>query len=135
MMLMTPHEIESKVRILLEAEYNTSLPKMRLVIGKRSNGEDCYHEFDGVSSDRSIVFEVKSNQVKPSEKYPNGRYFSAIKWVLVGDVYFLSRIHAKTKLLVLTDRNLFEIFSKDMDGVLPENISVIYRNPEGDRAA
>ncbi|HEX8889523.1 MAG TPA: hypothetical protein VF779_10120 [Pyrinomonadaceae bacterium] len=129
---MTPQEIERKVRKLLEIEYSTSLPETRLVIGRKSNGEDCYHKFDGVSPDKEMVFEVKSNQVKPSEKYPAGRYFSSIKWVLVGDVYYLSRIRAKTKLLVLTDKNLYEIFCRDMDGILPEDITIIYRNPEAD---
>jgi hypothetical protein len=131
---MTPREIEKKVRELLATEYNTSLPETKLVVGRKSNGDDRFHKFDGVSRDRSIIFEVKSNQLKPSEKNRNGRYFSAIKWALLGDVYMLSRIQARTKLLVLTDKNLFEICSKDLDGILPENIFIIYRNPEEGRA-
>lgn len=125
---MTPREIERKVRKLLETEYKTSLPETKLVIGRRSTGEDCFHRFDGVSLDRSIVFEVKSNQLKPSEKKRNGRYFNAIKWALLGDVYMLTRVQARTKLLVLTDWNLFEVWRKDIDGILPDDISIIYRN-------
>lgn len=121
--------IERKVREILQEEYHALLPKQRLPIGVKSNGEKRYHEFDGVSPDQRIVFEVKSNQVTATKAKPTGRYFSAIKWALLSDVYLLSRIPAQTRLLVLTDRTLFDICREDMDGLLPENTQIIYRNP------
>jgi hypothetical protein len=121
--------IEQRVRELLQEEYHAPLPKKRLAVGTKSNGEKRYHEFDGVSPDQKIVFEVKSNQVAATKDRPAGRYFSAIKWALLSDVYLLSRIPAQTRLLVLTDKTLFDICREDMDGLLPENTQVIYRNP------
>ncbi len=121
--------IERKVREILQEEYHAPLPKKRLPVGTRSNGEKRYHEFDGVSPDQRIVFEVKSNQVTATKAKPTGRYFSAIKWALLGDVYLLSRTPAQTRLLVLTDKTLFDICREDMDGLLPENTQIIYRNP------
>jgi len=121
--------IERKVRELLQEEYHSPLPKKRLPVGTKSNGEKRYHEFDGVSPDQKIIFEVKSNQVTATKAKPAGRYFSAIKWALLGDVYLLSRVPAQTRLLVLTDRTLFDICREDMDGLLPENTQIIYRNP------
>jgi hypothetical protein len=121
--------IEQKVRELLQEEYQALLPKKRLAVGTKSNGEKRYHEFDGVSPDQKIVFEVKSNQVTATKTKPTGRYFSAIKWALLSDVYLLSRIPAQTRLLVLTDKTLFDICREDMDGLLPENTQIIYRNP------
>jgi hypothetical protein len=121
--------IEQKVRELLQEEYQALLPKKRLAVGTKSNGEKRYHEFDGVSPDQKIVFEVKSNQVTATKAKPTGRYFSAIKWALLSDVYLLSRIPAQTRLLVLTDKTLFDICREDMDGLLPENTQIIYRNP------
>ena len=121
--------IEQKVREILQEEYQSPLPKKRLAVGTKSNGERRYHEFDGVSPDQNVVFEVKSNQVTATKAKPAGRYFSAIKWALLGDVYLLSRISAQTRLLVLTDKTLFDICREDMDGLLPENTQIIYRNP------
>ncbi len=121
--------IEQKVRELLQEEYHAPLPKKRLAVGTKSNGERRYHEFDGVSPDQNVVFEVKSNQVTATKAKPAGRYFSAIKWALLGDVYLLSRVSAQTRLLVLTDKTLFDICREDMDGLLPENTQIIYRNP------
>jgi len=121
--------IEQKVRELLQEEYHAPLLKKRLAVGTKSNGEKRYHEFDGVSPDQKIVFEVKSNQVTATKAKPAGRYFSAIKWALLGDVYLLSRTPAQTRLLVLTDKTLFDICREDMDGLLPENTQIIYRNP------
>ena len=121
--------IEQKVREILQEEYHAPLPKKRLAVGTKSNGERRYHEFDGVSPDQNVVFEVKSNQVTATKAKPAGRYFSAIKWALLGDVYLLSRVPAQTRLLVLTDKALFDICREDMDGLLPENTQIIYRNP------
>lgn len=121
--------IEQRVREILQEEYHALLPKKRLSVGIKSNGERRYHEFDGVSPDQKIVFEVKSNQVIATKAKPAGRYFSAIKWALLGDVYLMSRIPAQIRLLVLTDKTLFDICREDMDGLLPENTQIIYRNP------
>jgi hypothetical protein len=116
--------LEGRVRAFLEQKFRTPLPSKKLVVGIASDGRHRFHEFDGASPDGRLVIEIKTNQLKSTPDNPHGRYFSAIKWALVGDLYMLERVEAKQKLLVLTDRPLFEIFSKDMDGMLPSNTHV-----------
>ena len=126
-MKMTPLQKEKAVRDILSEEFNIPLSKKSLVVGTKSNGRIKLHEFDCVSPDESIVAEVKSNELKTTPQKPNGRYFSAIKWALLGDIYMLSRINASTKLLVLTNKPLFDLCSQDMDGILPQNTKIIHR--------
>ena len=124
---MTPLEKEESIRKILEEEFHTPLFKTRLAIGTKFNGEVKYHEFDGVSADQKIVVEIKTNELKVTPEKPNGRYFSAIKWALLGDIYMLSRVNASSKYLVLTDQSLFNICLTDLDGILPENTQIIFR--------
>ena len=125
---MTRLEKEKAIREILSKEFNSTLIKQRLPVGIKSNGETKYHEFDCVSVDQSIVAEVKTNELKATPEKPNGRYFSAIKWALLGDIYMLNRIDASSKYLVLTDKPLFDLCSNDLDGILPINTQVIFRS-------
>ncbi len=116
---------ESTVRQRIAERFDVPLEKRTLIVGTKANGAERLHEFDGVSVDCQFVIEVKTNKLDTSVR-PRGRYDSAIKQVLITDLYFLGRITAKTKLLVLTDRPLFDLFSQDMDGLLPADIQVVY---------
>jgi hypothetical protein len=118
--------LELRVRSALEQRLGTALEKRRLVVGVASDGRQRLHEFDGVSPDSKTVVEIKTNELKATQEKPDGRYFSAIKWALIGDLYMLSRVQADTKLLVLTDRPLFEICARDMDGLLPPNTDIVF---------
>src|SRR5271157_629399 len=118
-MCMRPSE--SKVRELMEQKLKVKLPETRLAVAVASDGQERYHKFDGVSPDRRIVIAIKSNELKA-----NDRYDSAIKQALVYDLYMLSRISAKTKMLVLTDVALFERCSRDMDGKLAADTTIVY---------
>lgn len=127
---MSRLDLESQVRQLLEREFSTPLPKRNLVVGRTSDGRERTHEFDGVSPDRRIIIEIKTNELKATPDKPNGRYFSAIKWALIGDLYMLARVEADTKMLVLTDRPLYELCIRDMDGILPPKTTIIHRDVE-----
>jgi hypothetical protein len=72
------------------------------------------------------VIEVKTNQLNPTPGKPKGRYDSAIKQALVLDLYMLTRINARTKLLVLTDHPLFDLCSRDMDGLLAPDTRIVH---------
>jgi hypothetical protein len=109
---------EEKVRERIGMQLGIQLAKRDLVVGTTAGGAEKRHEFDGVSPDGQVVIEVKTNELKVVPGKPRGRYGSAIKHALVLDLYMLSRINAKTKLLVLTDRPLYDLFSRDMDGLL-----------------
>jgi hypothetical protein len=121
---------EDKVRQRMGAQLGIELVKRRLVVGKTAAGVERHHEFDGVSSDGEVVIEVKTNQLTPTPDKPKGRYESAIKQALTLDLYMLTRISAKTKLLVLTDRPLFELCSRDMDGLLAPDTRIVHCSPD-----
>lgn len=117
---------EEKVRELVGTQLGVHLAKRRLVLGTRIDGTRVYHEFDAVSPDGEVVVEVKTNELKPTSSRPRGRFDSAQKQALCLDVYLLSRVSAKTKMLVLTDRPLFDMFVKEMEGILPSDVSIHY---------
>lgn len=80
----------------------------------------------GVSPDNQFVVEVKTNELGAKPGQPKGRYPNAIKQALGLDLYLLSRINAETKLLVLTDRPLYDLCSRDMDGLLAPDTQIVY---------
>jgi len=117
---------EATVRKLVEAQLGTPLSKRKALVGHKSNGEELYCEFDGVSPDGQVIIEIKSNELVATDDKPLGRYKSAIKQALITDIYRLSRATATAKFLVLTDRALFDAFTRDMDGFLPEALTILY---------
>jgi hypothetical protein len=117
--------LEGKARLLIGEQYGVELRKRRLAVGTKADGSERFHEFDGVSPDCQIVIEIKTNKLDTSIR-ARGRYDSAIKQALTLDLYMLTRIRAKTKLLVLTDRPLFDLCSLDMDGVLARDTQIVY---------
>ena len=125
--MRTRFETEEFVRRSLGRDLQTTLSKKKLQVGVSSTGQSRFHEFDCVSPDGQIVAEIKTNGLRATPQKPDGRYFSAIKWSLIGDLYMLSRVSAKRKHLVLTDEPLFKICSQDMDGMLPENTQILLK--------
>ena len=117
--------VEGRVRVLIGERYGVELVKRTLVVGTRADGSERHHEFDGVSADRQVVIEVKTNKLDTSVR-PRGRYDSAIKQALTLDLYMLTRVNAKIKLLVLTDRPLFDLCIRDMDGLLSPDTQIVY---------
>lgn len=118
--------VEHAIRQRMGERLGVQLEKRKLVVGRRADGSERFHEFDGVSSDCQIVIEVKTNELKATSEKPRGRYDSAIKQALTLDLYLLSRISAKKKLLVLTDHPLFLICEKDMDGLLAADTQIVH---------
>jgi hypothetical protein len=115
---------EDRVRQRIGQRFGVQLTKRELVVGIKADGREKRHQFDGVTSDGQFVIEVKTNELNATPKKPKGRYESAIKQALFLDLYMLSRINAKTKLLVLTDRPLFDLCSRDTDGLLASDTEV-----------
>lgn len=111
-------EAEKKVGVILKNKFKQSFNEKSLIIGRRSNGDEIRHRFDLVSEDEKIVAEVKSSKLG-NEKTRKAGYSTTRKWRLLGDCFYLEKCDAKKKILALTDRELFEQFSKEMDGLLP----------------
>jgi hypothetical protein len=53
----------------MEQKLNVKLPEARLAVGLASDGLERYHKFDGVSPDRQTVIAIKSNELKPNDRY------------------------------------------------------------------
>jgi hypothetical protein len=121
---------EDRVRQRIGEQFGVQLEKRKLVVGVKTDGVPRLHEFDGVSPDNQVVIEVKTNELRAAPGKPRGRYDSAIKQALALDLYMLSRVSAGTKMLVLTDRPLFDVCSRDMDGLLAPDIQIVHCSAE-----
>ena len=121
---------EDRVRRRIAEKFGIRLEKRKLAVGVKADGVQRFHEFDGVSPDGQVVIEVKTNELRATPSKPRGRYDSAIKQALALDLYMLSRVGATTKMLVLTDRPLFDMCSRDMDGLLAPDIQIVYCSAE-----
>jgi hypothetical protein len=120
---------EDRVRRRIGEQFGVYLTKRKLSVGIKADGRPRLHESDGVSPDSQVVIEVKTNELSAAPGNPRGRYDSAIKQSLVLDLYMLSRATANTKLLALTDRPLFDVCSRDMDGLLAPDIRSCIARP------
>ena len=72
------------------------------------------HEFDLVSDQTQIVGEITSTKRAYEKTF--------------GDCIFLSKIEAKKKILVLTDRKFYRSFRSKYEGELPSDVEVLLVN-------
>ena len=89
---------ERKVKAALEASKGWKLSRKSLQIGQRDNGTSMMHEFDLVSDDGNIVGECKCYKWTEGRFYPSGKISMANE-----TLFFLSRVNAKEKFLVLKE--------------------------------
>jgi len=116
---MKTSEVEQLIRDFLAEVFGASLGKRRLVIGYDSKNKPQIHEFDFVSDDMNIVGEIKSGRKS------RGNYHGALT-----DILFLTKVKAKKKLLVLTNKELYMYFRVRSEGVIPNNIDIMLIRPE-----
>lgn len=116
---MKPSDKERVIRSFLERMFGVPLKKRKLVIGYDSKNKPQIHEFDVVSDDMNIVGEIKSGRKS------RGNYVGALS-----DCFFLTKIKAKKKLLVLTNKEFYEYFKVNLEGVIPDNIEIMLIRPE-----
>lgn len=113
--------VEEYVRQELERQFGQPFGKLHMPIDQRSDGLPATHEFDAVSADGQIVADIKSSTGKTSSgKYPSGKVAVAYK-----DLYFLSLVKAKRRILVLTDPDFYEIFESNSDGKLMPGLELM----------
>ena len=108
---MHPREIEHKARQKLEEMFGVSLPKRKLVVGYDSRNFPKIHEFDLVSDDRQIVGEITSTARAYDRTLTN--------------CIFLSRIKARKRILILTDKKFYQSFRSKYEGILPSDVEVL----------
>lgn len=98
----------------LEEMFGLSLPKRKLVIGYDSKNFPKIHEFDLVSDDKQIVGEITSTKLAYDRTLKN--------------CIFLSKIKARKKILVLTDKKFYQSFKSKYEGILPNDVEVLLLN-------
>ena len=116
---MKPVDIERLIRTFLGKMLGTYLTKRKLVIGYDSKNKPQIHEFDLVSDDMSIIGEIKSGRKSRSN------FLGAL-----GDCLFLTKIEAKKKLLILTDKEFYRYFKIRSDGIISRDIEIMHILPE-----
>ncbi len=114
-------EVECFVRKELEKDYpGHTFTEKTLPLRKKRNGTHAVHRFDAVSEDNTIVASIKSHSwLTSGGNVPSGKV-----GVIYQSLYFLSLVDAKTKLLILTDREAYEGFLIVSDGKLAEDIEI-----------
>lgn len=105
---------ENFVKETMEKETNHKLSEKALILGTKSDGTPKLHKFDLVSEDGTIVIEVKSGKGIVGQNNRNSAGLS----ICSEACYFLSKVKAKLKILALTDRNMYDIFTKESDGII-----------------
>ncbi len=84
------------------------------------------HKFDIVSRDReTLVGEVKSYKFD-NETTGKAGYTTTRKARLLEACFYLERVQAKRRVLILTDKRLYEQFTDDTHGLLDKSIEVIH---------
>jgi len=79
-----------------------------------------------VSEDEKVVVEVKSYKLGNGTTKKAG-YATTRKWRLIGACFYLGKAEkAVTRILALTNEELYTQFRKDMDGLLNPNIEIRY---------
>jgi hypothetical protein len=80
------------------------------------------HTFNAVSSDGSVVAAISNASGYTSGgRRPVGKIRGAI-----AELYWLSLVDASTRLLVLTNREFFEILTREMANALPVGVEIIH---------
>lgn len=96
---------------------NVPLSKKSVTVGSQNKRK----EFDGVSTNGDIVVKVLNHSgLTSGGKLPTAKIKSTY-----ADCYFLSLTKAKTKYLVITNREFYDIFADKSLGFL-EDINLLY---------
>lgn len=93
-----------------------------LPVGKKEDGTTAVHSFDAVAEDQSVVASIKAGAGRTrTGRAPTGQVKDCYTEVL-----FLSLALGARKVLVFTDRGLFDEFSKVSDGKRPPGIELLH---------
>lgn len=120
-----PLEKEHIVRQILERKWGKKLIKKRLPIGTDSNGSSIFREFDVVSVNKNLEFdnnfvgEVKSDKLGTENGYRSTRFCR-----MITAYFFLQKVKAKRKMLIFTNKEFYERFKRDTDGLLSKTIKI-----------
>lgn len=109
---------EPAVRASLAVAYGKPIEDAELPLPLRSGGE---HRFDVVSKDRTLIAGVKTTRIRANGKMASGPVKS-----LYTEILFLHLADAETKLLVLTDHDVFRCFTRESRGKVPADVTIVH---------
>lgn len=114
-------EVELFIRKQLAKDYRGhTFTEKALSLRKRRDGTYAVHNFDAVSEDNTIVASIKSHSwLTSGGKRPSGKIAEIYQ-----SLYLLTLINAKTKLLILTDRETYEGFLSESDGKIANGVEI-----------
>lgn len=110
--LIEPY-IRERLRQKIGCDFYSKDIKLSLITG----GE---HRFDIVSLDKNIVGDIKSNHVRA-----NGKVGTGVKKSIYFDIYMLSLIKAKRKIMVLTNKDFYNFFKRVSTGKVLDDIEIV----------
>lgn len=110
--------VEPYVRAWLEERYAQPFRSEFLSLAGCSGR----HEFDAVSADRRVVGAIKCSSGRTS----GGRGSSGKVAGLFQELYFLASVEAEKRLVVLTNREFFEIAQSRTKDKLSRNIEILH---------
>lgn len=112
----------------LPNQFGQPFQKQRLRVGTKRDGSTAVHEFDAVSSDGTVVASVKATSGRTAgNKNPSGKIKDAY-----AELHFLGLVDAPSRILVLTDRDFYELFSRESDGKRPPGVELLHVNLPSD---
>jgi len=79
------------------------------------------HRFDVVSKDGNVVAGIKTSALRENGKVGTGVIKSTF-----AELYYLSLMKAKIKLMILTDKGYCDYFRKKSKGKLAKNIKIVH---------
>lgn len=118
-------ELKTKVEPFVRKWLEKSCPRHAftekpLRLRKKGDGTYATHRFDAVSEDNTIVASIKSHSwLTSGGNLPSGKIGQIYQ-----SLYLLSLVDAKTKLLILTDREAYEGFLEVSDGKVADDIEI-----------
>lgn len=116
------HRKEEKVRRILSEQLKTDVEKRKLVYARDKQGFPKIHEYDLVANTENglLVGEVKSSSYSNEARYKTTKF-----WRVLGACIFLEKAEASRKILVLTEKEFFEHFKVDSEGLISEDIEIM----------
>lgn len=110
------YTVEPWVREQLAEKYGQPFSSQDLTLSPGGR-----HEFDAVSADQQIVASIKTNSgLTSGGNHPTGKVSTCLN-----EVYFLTLVAASTRILILTNPEFHEIFTRTTAGQIAPGIEVL----------
>ena len=106
----------------LQGRYGQTFQSQTMPLTGIGGTDPGQHEFDAVSKDGSIIAAIKGHSFKTAGgNLPSAKFAS-----LYQELYFLTLVKAKERLLILTNQEMYDDFVKRSKGKVADGIELVY---------